>query len=97
MAKGTVRVDDGRLSIVESKLDRIVERLEALIRLEERHDGAVKRIDRHDERLDRHAERLGALEADASAYHQRSNIVERFLWIVVSAVVGLGAYFARGG
>ena len=97
MAKGTVKVDDGRLSKVEEKLDRVIDRLEALIRLEERHDGAVKRIDRHDERLDRHAERLGALEAETAADHQRSSIVERFLWIVVSAAVGIGAYFARGG
>ena len=85
-----------RIDAIEGKLDRVIERLEALIRLEERHDGAVKRIDRMDGRLDRHAERLSALESESATQNKATSMLERAAWIAASAVVGVAAYFLRG-
>lgn len=85
-----------RMEAVEGKLDRIIDKMEALIRLEERHDGTVKRVDRIDGRLDRHAERIGVLEAAAAVGDKAVGNLERAAWLVASAVVGFLAYVLRG-
>ena len=96
MTEGHVTVEDSRLSSLETKMDKVIERLDTLVRLEERHDGAVKRIDRHDDRLDRHASRIAQLEADAAVKLKSSSWIERFVWTVIAAAVGTAAYFVRG-
>ena len=81
---------------IDAKLDTVIEKLEIIARLEERHDGAVKRIDRQDQRLDRHSGRLDKLEAKVASNAASGSMVERAGWVVFSAIIaGLG-FFLRG-
>ena len=93
---GTVIVDNQRLDKFERTLENIVSKLETLVRLEERHDGAVKRIDRHEDRMDGHATRLSALEASQRTNTATTGFIERGAWICFAAIVSAVMYFIRG-
>ena len=82
-----INVDATRLDKFEKQLDIIVARLETLVRLEERHDGAVKRIDRQERLLDRHSERLDAVEQKTNSNTSTTNVFERGAWVVFAAVL----------
>lgn len=51
---------------------------------------------RHEERLDQFEKRLRKIEIETHRRVIVHNHIERFVWIMVSAIVGLAAYFLRG-
>lgn len=95
MYKEYTVVDERRLDRMEEKLDKVVDALERLVRLEERHDNAVSRIDRVECRQDTHARRLTDVEQEMRARGAVGGRVERFVWLVLAAVVGAVSYLWR--
>ena len=89
-------VDERRLDRMEEKLDKVVESLNALVRLEEKHNSIELRLERAEGRVDTHARRLTDVEGDLRARGAIGGKVERFIWVVVSAVVGAVAFYLRG-
>lgn len=85
MTKELYVVDDTRLDRMENKLDKVVDALERLVRLEEKHDAVLGRVLRNEGRLDRHADRLHAAEERLNASAAISGRVERFVWVVLAA------------
>ena len=88
-----VRVDNDRLSRVEAQLELIVSRLEALVRLEERHDGALHRLDRVETSTDANTIRIDALERTSATNTHTNLAVERGFWIVATAVASIAVYW----
>jgi len=88
-----VRVDNDRLSRVEAQLELIVSRLEALVRLEERHDSALRRLDRVEAQGDAQAIRIDALEKTSASNSHTNRAVERGFWIVATAIMSAGVYW----
>ena len=88
-----VTVDNDRLSRVEAQLELIVQRLEALVRLEERHDSALRRLDRVEATADAHTIRIDALDRVSDQNHQTSKLVERVGWMLFTAVLSGCAYW----
>ena len=82
-------MNDERMNSLEGKLDSIVDKLESLVRLEERHNSTVSRLDRLESKVDDMSEKVQANTFVSGA-------VERFAWVIVSALVGVIAFFARG-
>ena len=78
-----------RLDNMERKLDTIMSRLEDLIRLEQKHESTVDRLDRMEKKLER-------LDDEVTSNTFITGVTERLGWIIVSAVVGVIAFFARG-
>ncbi len=70
-------VDNVRLDKIERQLDIIVTKLESLVRLEERHDGAVRRLDRMEARLDTHGKALDHLAVHATVSENSIGKFER--------------------
>lgn len=82
----TVSAD--RLDRVEQVLEKMADRLDQLIKLEVRHDNTVYRIDKMEEKVDK-------MYDNVKANSMITGATERFGWILVSAIVGLAAYFLR--
>jgi len=90
-------VDSNRLDKFERQLDIIVAKLESLVRLEEKHDGAVYRIDRQERRLDRHADRIDTLESGQNESRTSATMIERGFWLILTTVVSVTIYLLGGG
>lgn len=87
-------VDEKRLDRMENKLDKVVDALERLVRLEEKHDAVISRVDKQEGRLDRHADKIYTLEQFRTSSMLVSGRVERFVWLVVAALVGVVAKYS---
>jgi predicted RNase H-like nuclease (RuvC/YqgF family) len=85
-----------RLIGIEHTLEVIKDKLDVVVRLEERQDASVKRIDRVDGRLDVHGERLNEIEKEMASNNQQTGMIERGAWVAVSAVVGFVVYLLKG-
>ena len=85
-----------RLEAIEATLKGISDKLDVVVRLEERQDGQARRLDRADGRMDGHSKRIGALEQGAAANDKQTSMIERAAWVAMSAAVGVLAYFMRG-
>ena len=86
-------MDEGRLDRIEEKLDRVVETLQLLARIDERQDAFDQRLSRHELRLDlieratqENTERLATAAG-------RGLLIERAAWILFAAAVGSASYF----
>tara|TARA_X000000950_G_scaffold1680_1_gene1827 strand:+ start:15169 stop:15438 length:270 start_codon:yes stop_codon:yes gene_type:complete len=83
--------EEQRLDRIETKLDRVVETLEMLARIDERQNSLEQRINRHELRLDGiedDAQETAEAMAKASG---RGMIIERGAWIVFAAAVSISA------
>ena len=94
MKQGNPTVD--RLTTIEATLQAISEKLDVVVRLEERQDGQARRLDRADGRMDMHSKRIGTLEQTVAANNTQTGMIERAAWVVMSAAVGMLAYFLKG-
>lgn len=85
-------VQEGRLDRIEAKLDRVVETLANLVRLEEKQVSFEQRLDRIELRQETHAKRLEKAEQEARDRAQSSARLERIAWAfitVAAAAVGV--------
>ena len=81
-----------RLNRIETKLDKLAEAMSMIARVDEKLVAGSARIDRLEYRLDEQETDLDKIKNIVNYNAQSVKIAERFVWILVSAVVGLVMY-----
>ena len=81
-----------RLNRIGTKLDKLTEAMTLIARVDEKLTAGAARIDRLEFRLDEQEEDIDNLKGIVGYNSQSVKIAERFVWILVSAVVGLIMY-----
>jgi len=84
-----------RLNRIETKLDKLAEAMTLIARVDEKLTAGAARIDRLEYRLDEQEGDLDNVKAIVGYNSQSVKIAERFVWILISAVVGLVMYGYR--
>ena len=82
-----------RLEKIETKLDRLADAVVSIARIEERVATVLKQNDRFFTRMDKIEQRLEEVEAQADVNSTTGRFIERFMWIIVAASIGLIAIF----
>jgi cob(I)alamin adenosyltransferase len=81
-----------RLNRIESKLDKLTEAMAMIARVDEKLVAGSARIDRLEYRLDEQESDLDNVKSIVGYNSQSAKVAERFVWIMVSAIVGVIAY-----
>ena len=84
-----------RLNRIEAKLDKLTEAMSMIARVDEKLVAGSARIDRLEYRLDEQESEIDTLKSDVGQNTQSVQAAERFVWVLVSAVVGLVMYGLR--
>ena len=84
-----------RLNRIEAKLDKLTEAMSMIARVDEKLVAGSARIDRLEYRLDEQESEIDTLKSDVGQNTQSVQDAERFVWVLVSAVVGLVMYGLR--
>ena len=88
---------DQRLEKIEQKIDRLADAVVSIARIEERVATVLRQNDRFFIRMDKIEQRLDDVEAQSDVNSNTGRFIERFMWIVVAAAIGLLVYFVRIG
>lgn len=83
---------DVRLNRIETKLDKLAEAMTIIARVDEKLTAGSARIDRLEYRLDEYEGDLDNVKSIVGYNSQSVKIAERFVWILISAIVGIVAY-----
>jgi len=91
-------VDDQsvRLNRIEAKLDKLTEAMTMIARVDEKLTAGSARIDRLEFRLDEQESDIDGLKAVVGHNSQSAKVAERFVWILVTALVGFISFELRG-
>lgn len=84
-----------RLNRIESKLDKLAEAMTMVARVDEKLVASSARTDRLEYRLDEYETDLDKVKAIVGYNTQTVKIAERFVWILISSIIGLVAYGFR--
>jgi uncharacterized coiled-coil protein SlyX len=84
-----------RLNRIETKLDKLTEAMSMIARVDEKLVAGAARIDRLEFRLDDQENEIDKLKSNVSQNTQSVKTAERFVWILVSALVGVIMYSYR--
>ena len=84
-----------RLTNIEHKIDKITEILVSLAKIEKSLQAQSSRQDLADQRLNDQSRRLERLERSEAGRLAVMTRLERLAWIVLTALVGLAAYWLR--
>ena len=84
-----------RLEKIEEKLDRLADAVVSIARIEERVATVLRQNDRFFIRMDKIEQRLEDVESQSDVNSNTVRFIERFMWIVVAAGIGLLVYFLR--
>ena len=84
-----------RLEKIEEKLDRLADAVVSIARIEERVATVLRQNDRFFIRMDKIEQRLDDVEAQSDVNSNTGRFIERFMWNVVAAGIGLLVYFLR--
>lgn len=92
-----MKMDDQavRLNRIEAKLDKLTEAMTLIARVDEKLVAGSARIDRLEYRLDEQEGDIDGLKSVVGYNSQSVKVAERFVWILISAVVGLVMYGYR--
>ncbi len=93
----TADINGARLDRIDIKLDRMAEALIVHVRIEERTSTLFKRLDVSDARMNGISTRVADLEKSSDQRGVHTDLVDRLFWISVTAAVGIGAWWIRGG
>lgn len=85
-----------RLNRIENKLDKLAEAMTLIARVDEKLTAGAARIDRLENKLDEFEDDLDSVKSIVGYNSQSVKIAERFVWILISSVVGLVVYGYRG-
>lgn len=86
---------EARLQRIENKLDKLSEAFTILARVEEKIMSSNTRIDRLEFRADEAERSLDKIKSIVGYNQNAVRIVERFAWILVSALVGVVMYYFK--
>ena len=90
---------DAQFTKLEAKLDKLAEGqalgLTNLARVDEKLTAAIKRIDRLEFRLDEYEGELDSIKGTVGNNSQSTQSLERFVWLIISSIVGVLAYNFR--
>lgn len=81
-----------RLNRIETKLDKLTEAMAMIARVDEKLVAGSARIDRLEYRLDEQESDLDNVKSIVGHNSQSAKVAERFVWLMVSAIVGVVAY-----
>lgn len=81
-----------RLNRIETKLDKLTEAMTLIARVDEKLTAGSARIDRLEYRLDEQEEDIDQLKGIVGYNSQSVKVAERFIWILISAIIGVVAY-----
>jgi DNA repair exonuclease SbcCD ATPase subunit len=81
-----------RLNRIETKLDKLTEAMAMIARVDEKLVAGSARIDRLEYRLDEQESDLDSVKGIVGYNSQSAKVAERFVWLMVSAIVGVVAY-----
>lgn len=81
-----------RLNRIETKLDKLTEAMSMIARVDEKLTAGAARIDRLEYRLDEQESDLDKVKGIVGYNSQSVKIAERFVWILISAIVGIIMY-----
>ena len=81
-----------RLNRIENKLDKLTEAMTMIARVDEKLTAGAARIDRLEYRLDEYEGDLDEVKSVVGYNAQSVKIAERFVWILVSTIIGLVVY-----
>ena len=95
MTQMTQAQQERRLERVEEKLDKLAEAIVSIARIEERVNTVLKNNDRFFIRLDKLEARMEKVEKKTSLNQKSLGSAERFIWVLISAGVGLLFYLLR--
>ena len=95
MTQMTQAQQERRLERVEEKLDKLTEAIVSIARIEERVNTVLKNNDRFFARLDKLEVRMEKVEKKTSLNQKSLGAAERFIWVLISAGVGLLFYLLR--
>ena len=84
-----------RLEKIEEKLDRLADAVVSIARIEERVATVLRHNDRFFIRMDKIEQRLEDVESQSDVNSNTGRFIERFMWIVGAAGIGLLVYFLR--
>ncbi len=84
-----------RLNRIETKLDKLAEAMTMIARVDEKLVAGSARVDRLEYRLDEYEGDLDNVKSIVGYNQQSVKIAERFVWILISAIVGMVAYGLR--
>ena len=84
-----------RLERVEEKLDKLTDAVVSIARIEERVNTVLKNNDRFFVRLYKLESRMEMVEKKTSVNQKTIGAAERFIWVLISAGVGLIFYLLR--
>jgi len=84
-----------QLGDVKRQLERVLNRLDALVRLEEQHSNTVDSVNRAHRDLERLDHRVDKVEEVVSKNSVVTRAMERLGWMIVSAAIGLAAFLLR--
>lgn len=84
-----------RLNRIEVKLDKLTEAMSMIARVDEKLVAGAARIDRLEFRLDDQENEIDKLKTNVGQNTQSVKTAERFVWILVSALVGVIMYGYR--
>jgi uncharacterized coiled-coil protein SlyX len=84
-----------RLNRIETKLDKLTEAMSMIARVDEKLVAGAARIDRLEFRLDDQENEIDKLKTNVGQNTQSVKTAERFVWILVSALVGVIMYGYR--
>jgi len=84
-----------RLNRIENKLDKLTEAMTMVARVDEKLTAGSARIDRLEYRLDEYEGDLDNIKQIVGHNAQSVKIAERFVWILISAIIGLATYYVR--
>lgn len=85
-----------RLNRIEAKLDKLTEAMTMIARVDEKLTAGSARIDRLEFRLDEQEGDIDNLKAVVGHNSQSARVAERFVWILVTALVGFISFELRG-
>ena len=95
MTQMTQAQQERRLERVEEKLDKLTDAVVSIARIEERVNTVLKNNDRFFARLEKLETRMGTVEKKTSLNQKTIGAAERFVWILISAGVGIIFYLLR--
>lgn len=84
-----------RLNRIETKLDKLAEAMTMIARVDEKLVAGSARVDRLEYRLDEYEGDLDNVKSIVGYNQQSVKIAERFVWILISSIIGLIAYGFR--